>query len=158
VIPNSTSGIYLWCNTIAFQSPSVSAYFCNYISTYAILSAETQFSGQTNHAFTPTIAQFAYSTPSPSPTPSVNGNGTSSASTSSQTATATKAPAEPKKPVDKKVIIGGAVGGIGGLALVVGAVLLFIRWRNTPYREEEGDGNTTTPPIEKVAVQAQPKK
>jgi beta-lactamase regulating signal transducer with metallopeptidase domain len=125
----STSGIYLYCNTLTFAAPSVSALFCNYISTYKILSAVTAT------ALTPTIIQFAAM-----PTTSVATN-TSSTASHSSTATATPAPSTGNKTfLNKGKVIGGVLGGLAGLALVVFLVILFLRWRNSEEPEPVKEG------------------
>jgi hypothetical protein len=125
--PNSTSGIYLFCNTITFTTPDVSAFFCNYISTYDPLPAETSFAGQSGHAFTTTVAHFATTT---APTTSHSSTATKSSSTGTSSATATAASNGEKKKVNKGAIIGGTVGGVLGLAFIIGVVIMFLRWRN----------------------------
>jgi len=135
---NSTSGIYLYCNTITFTAPQISAFFCNYLSTYDSFTAETSFAGQVGHSFTPTVAHFATTTAQPSST-----SGGIKASSASSTATATSVTASgggQKKNVNKKAIIGGTIGGVLGAALIAVLVILFLRWRNTPEEPEAAKG------------------
>jgi hypothetical protein len=138
---------------VAFQTPLVSAYFCNYVSTYAIISATTTFSGKTDRSFTPTVAIFAvFSTSTQLSSPST---GTTSSSTSPST---TEASAGPKKPVNKGAIIGGTLAGAIGLGMIVTFFSIYMKWRNTPFPEEErsGDhesGNTMSPSSGNTAQQ-----
>ncbi len=130
---DSTSGIYLFCNTIAFASPSVSAFFCNYISTYSVLAAETTFSGQSDRVFTPTIQPLPVSTTS-SPT-IASRTGTSNllrtASPSATSDTASTGDDGEKKATNKGAIIGGTIGGVVGLVLIAAAVFLLMRLKKT---------------------------
>jgi hypothetical protein len=147
---HSTSGIYIYCNTLTFQAPSISALFCNYLSIYTVFTASTTYAEQTDHAFTPTVAQFAVSSTSTSASSSsVNTESSSTKSSSTATPTATPSSGRGKK-TNKGAIIGGVVGGFVGLALITAAVVLFLMWRNTtvnPPGEGEPVGNS-------VAVQA----
>ena len=52
--------------------------------------------------------------------------------------------------MDKGAIIGGVIGGVVGLALLIGAVVMFLRWRRSGDVHEEGEGNTETPDSEVV--------
>ena len=147
--PNSTSGIYVFCNTLTFANPSISAHFCNYISNTGVQNATTTYAGQADHAFTPTVPIFAVSfTPT---TASTSSTGTLPAKSSSSSATATAVPStEKKKKVDKGAIIGGVIGGVVGLALLIGAVVMFLRWRRSRGAHDEGEGMTETPASEVV--------
>ncbi|PMD38968.1 hypothetical protein L207DRAFT_634955 [Hyaloscypha variabilis F] len=123
-----TSGIYIWCNTITFTTPNISAFFCNYISTSSPIPAETTFSGQAGHAFTTTIAKFA-TTSAPSTSCSSATEGPSSPENSATAAGAVGR--NGTKHSNKGGIIGGVVGGVLGLALIVGAVMMCLRRRNS---------------------------
>jgi hypothetical protein len=54
--------------------------------------------------------------------------------------------------VNKKAIIGGTIGGVVGLALIIGLVLLFLRWRNTAEGKPEPETETATPANEAAEV------
>ncbi|KAE9372151.1 hypothetical protein N431DRAFT_483003 [Stipitochalara longipes BDJ] len=122
-----TSGIYLWCNTITFTTPDISAFFCNYIAISSPIPAQTAFSGQAEHAFTTTIAKFA-TTPAPS-TPRSSATDIISSTANSPTAAPVSSDGASKS--NKKAIIGGVVGGVLGLALIVGAVIMFLKRKNS---------------------------
>ena len=51
--------------------------------------------------------------------------------------------------MDKGAIIGGVVGGVVGLVLVIGVVIMFLRWRRSGDVQEEGEG-AQTPASEEV--------
>jgi hypothetical protein len=146
---NSTSGIYRFCNTLTFANPSISALFCNYISNTLIQNATTTYADQADHAFTPTVPVFAVSF---TPTTAFSSSASkSSAKSSSGSATATGVPStEGKKKVDKGAVIGGVIGGVVGLTLLIGAVVMFLRWRRSGDVHEEGEGDTETPVSEVV--------
>jgi len=55
--------------------------------------------------------------------------------------------------VNKKAIIGGTIGGVVGLVLIIGLILLFLRWRNTPEGKPEPETETATPANETAEVQ-----
>ena len=56
--------------------------------------------------------------------------------------------------MDKGAIIGGVVGGVVGLVLVIGAVIMFLRWRRRSGDvQEEGEG-VQTPASEEVVKPA----
>jgi hypothetical protein len=133
--------MYIYCNTITFPSESISNIFCNYLSTYDILTASTSYIGQVSHSFTPTIAAFtATSTSTVSSSTSASSLFRSSSILIHGTATATAAATGWKKPVDMKAAIGGIVGGLVSIILVGLAVWWFLRWRKTPYPEQRGGG------------------
>jgi hypothetical protein len=138
---NSTSGIYLWCNTVTFTTPNISAFFCNYISTTDPLPAQTAFPGQAGHALTTTVAKFA-TTPAPStslPSSLKSPTGTHSASATAGASTGGAGKS------NKGAVIGGAVGGVLGFALIAGAVIMFLRWRNSrePDQGQKGAASST---------------
>jgi hypothetical protein len=117
--------------------------FCNYISTYDPLPAETSYSGQAGHAFATTVTHFATTT---APTASHSSTATKFSSTSTSSAIATAASSVEKKQVNKGAIIGGAVGGVLGLALIIGVVIMFLRWRNMhePVKEQPKGAASST--------------
>ncbi|KAH6717868.1 hypothetical protein BKA61DRAFT_716344 [Leptodontidium sp. MPI-SDFR-AT-0119] len=127
-----TSGIYLFCNTISFPTPSLSAFFCNYISTYSPILAQTTISGQGGREFTPTIQALPSPTSSSSlssstsPSTSAGGSVESAGSSPSLSAAASNGG---KKKSNKGAIIGGVIGGVAGLALLIAAVFFVLRWR-----------------------------
>jgi len=149
---NSTSGIYLYCNTVTFYTPDVSALFCNYLSTYNALPAVTATGLIT--------AAVPFATTATTTSPALSATKTTSASP--------VAASGPPTSVNKKAIIGGVVGGVLGLALVVGLVFLFLVWRNSktedepaPTKVEKGNvvtPNTTSPTPSEVAVNAKGSK
>ncbi|KAH8593351.1 hypothetical protein B0O99DRAFT_220624 [Bisporella sp. PMI_857] len=137
-----TSGIYIFCNTVTFVAPSISAYFCNYVSHTQPLSASTAYPGLTNHSFTITTAAFPLPT---SPTPASHPSNSTSLHT-----TSTVAPTVSKKKSSKGLIIGGVVGGLVLVAVLSGVVLLSKRWRErgTSYKEAGGASVATSPGVE----------
>ena len=148
---NSTSGIYLWCNTVTFTTPNISAFFCNYISTTDPLPAQTAFPGQAGHALTTTVAKFA-TTPAPStslPSSLKSPTGTHRASATAGASGGAKS--------NKGAVIGGAVGGVLGLALA-GAVIMFLRRRNSrePDQGQKGAASSTEEVSAPAAAKAKP--
>lgn len=137
---NSTSGIYLWCNTITFTTPDISAFFCNYIATSSPIPAETTFSGQVGHAFTTTVAKFA-TTPAPSTSHS---SATDTTSSTANSATVTPSQSNGAKKSNRGTIIGGVVGGLLGLALIVGVVIMCMKRRDSPQPEQQQKGATSS--------------
>ncbi|TVY62792.1 hypothetical protein LSUE1_G007286, partial [Lachnellula suecica] len=126
-----TSGIYLYCATLLFPTPSVTALYCDYLSTYP--ASPFLASTATNASFTSTVVTHFHTTPSsasPSPT-STNTSGKSSAS-------ATAAAASGGKGGSKGPIIGGVVGGLAALALVAGLVIMVLRRRRAKEVPKEG--------------------
>ncbi|CZR53928.1 uncharacterized protein PAC_03810 [Phialocephala subalpina] len=156
-----TSGIYLFCNTLVFPTPSISALFCNYLSTYDALPAVTA------HAFTPTIVAFAVST---TPSSTLPTTATSHSSPSSATPTSALSSSGSKSSPNEGKIIGGVLGGVAGLVLIAGLVILFLRWRNgreeepepvkeeAPVKEDKGKavGKISTSTSEEVVGAAKP--
>ncbi|KAH7370599.1 hypothetical protein BKA65DRAFT_545309 [Rhexocercosporidium sp. MPI-PUGE-AT-0058] len=133
-----TSGIYIFCNTISFPTPSLSALFCNYISTYSPILAQTTFSGQGAREFTPTIQAMPAPTSSSlsssvSPSSAVAETSAVTASSSpNSSAAASNADGEGggKKKSNKGAVIGGVIGGVAGLVFLVAVLFLLLRWRN----------------------------
>ncbi|KAG4444299.1 hypothetical protein IFR05_000274 [Cadophora sp. M221] len=131
-----TSGIYLFCNTISFPTPSLSAFFCNYISTYSPILAQTTFSGQGGREFTPIIQALPSPTPSSSSLsstalPSTTAGGlveSASSSPSSSAADSSNGDGKGGKS-NKGAIIGGVVGGVAGLLVLVAGLFFVLRWR-----------------------------
>ncbi|PVH77796.1 hypothetical protein DL98DRAFT_260970 [Cadophora sp. DSE1049] len=119
-----TSGIYIFCNTITFPTPSLSAFFCNYVSNYTPVSALTAFSGQGGREFTPTVQALA------SAAESEDGNGDGGS----------------KNGVNKGAIIGGVIGGVAGLALLVAGLFFVLRRRrgNAGAGEEAAKSEAAT--------------
>lgn len=145
---HSTSGLYIFCNTLTFATPSISAFFCNYLSNTLILNATTTYTGQTAHSFTPTVPIFAVSfTPTTSST--LVPSSASSSKASATSARATPVSGGGGKKVNKGAIIGGVIGGVVGLALWTALVVLFMRWRQARGEEELG---TESPSSEEVVV------
>ena len=139
---NSTSGIYLWCNTITFTTPDISAFFCNYIATSTAIPAETTYSGQVGHAFTMTIAKFATT---PAPSTSHSSATTTTFPSTANSATVTPSQSDITKKSNRGAIIGGVVGGLLGLALIVGAVIMRTKKRNSqePAQQQKGTASST---------------
>jgi hypothetical protein len=150
---NSTSGIYLWCNTVTFTTPNISAFFCNYISTTDPLPAQTAFSGQAGHALKTTVAKFA-TTPAPSTSPPSSIKSPTGTHRASATAGASTGGAKS----NKGAVIGGAVGGVLGLALIAGAVIMFLRRRNSrePDQGQKGAASSTEEVGALAAAKAKP--
>ncbi|KAK0122146.1 hypothetical protein ONS95_010407 [Cadophora gregata] len=143
-----TSGIYIFCNTITFPTPSLSAFFCNYISNYAPVPALTAISGQGGREFTPTIQALPPATTSPSSSSSVvassvvasstSGESSAATATSNTSAVGSEDGGGGKKGANKGAIIGGVVGGVAGLALLAAGVFFVLkrRRRNVGTGEE----------------------
>ncbi|KAH8794543.1 hypothetical protein F5882DRAFT_397922 [Hyaloscypha sp. PMI_1271] len=147
-----TSGIYLWCNTVTFTTPNISAFFCNYISTTDPLPAQTAFPGQAGHALTTTVAKFATT-----PAPSTSLPSSLKSPTGTHRASATAGASGGAKNSNKGAVIGGAVGGVLGLALA-GAVIMFLRRRNSrePDQGQKGAASSTEEVSAPAAAKAKP--
>jgi hypothetical protein len=130
---------------VTFTTPDVSALFCNYFSTDGALPAETSFAGQAGHSFTPTIAHFATSTASRTPLSSAASGKSSSKGTSGATASASAVSSGgAKKNLNKGAVIGGTIGGVLGLALIIGAVILFLKRRNLREPVQQGKAGASS--------------
>jgi len=135
-----TSGIYIFCNTIAFPTPSLSAFYCNYISNYEPVPALTAFSGQGDREFTPTVqalptATLSSSSSSVVSTTAVSSSGLGGSSTAANPSASAAGSEDDggdggsNDGVNKGAIIAGVIGGIAGLALLVAGVFFVLRRR-----------------------------
>ncbi|KAL2066407.1 hypothetical protein VTL71DRAFT_2478 [Oculimacula yallundae] len=140
-----TSGIYIFCNTIAFPTPSLSALFCNYISNGSPIPAETTFSGQGGRLFTPSTQALPSSTASSiTSLSSLSVVETNSATSTSEIVAPTASAEVVKEAKDKKksntgAIAGGVVGGIIGLMVAAAVVFFLVRWRGSKKGGVVGD-------------------